>query len=116
MSESVLTPQVVGQEDAHVERLLDTDLTPSERARVEGLELKLKQSDATIIEQYILQGEVLFTIQQECLYRSRDAGERFTWEEYLDRFTPLLTRNGRGFKMDAANNRLPGSEHRGGKA
>ena len=97
---SAITPEVVGID--HTELLIDTDLTPTELARVTSLELKLKTSDAKILEQYIAQGETLFTIQQERLYRSREPGERFTWEEYLQKFTPALTKSGKGYGIEAA--------------
>ena len=100
MTTSAITPEVVGLDST--ELLLDTDLTPTERARVESLETKLRMSDATVLEQKIIQGETLFRIQQEKLYRSREPGERFTWEQYLDKFTPALTKNGKGYKGEAA--------------
>ena len=90
---SSITPEVVGSDTT--ELLLDTDLTPTELARVESLETKLRMSDATVLEQKIIQGETLFRIQQERLYRSREPGERFTWEQYLQKFTPALTRTER---------------------
>ena len=95
-----ITPEIVGAD--RTELLIDTDLTPTELARVTSLELKLKTSDAKILEQYIAQGETLFTIQQEKLYRSREPGERFTWEEYLQEFTPALTKSGKGYGTEAA--------------
>ena len=100
MTTPAITPEIVGSETT--ERLVDTDLTPSELARVESLETKLRMSDASVLEQRIIQGETLFRIQQEALYRSRQAGERFTWEQYLEKFTPALTKNGKGYKIQAA--------------
>jgi hypothetical protein len=97
---SSITPEVVGIDNT--ELLLDTDLTPTELARVESLETKLRMSDATVLEQKIIQGETLFRIQQERLYRSREPGERFTWEQYLQKFTPALTKNGKGYGVEAA--------------
>ena len=97
---STITTEVVGQDST--ELLIDTDLTPTELARVESLETKLRMADATVLEQRIIQGETLFRIQQERLYRSRKPGERYTWEEYLQKFTPQLTTNGKGFKLQAA--------------
>ena len=97
---SSITPEVVGIDST--ELLLDTDLTPTELARVESLETKLRMSDATVLEQKIIQGETLFRIQQERLYRSREPGERFTWEQYLQKFTPALTKNGKGYGLEAA--------------
>lgn len=97
---SSITPEVVGSDST--ELLLDTDLTPTELARVESLETKLRMSDATVLEQKIIQGETLFRIQQERLYRSREPGERFTWEQYLQKFTPALTKNGKGYGLEAA--------------
>ena len=119
MTTTSITPEVVGQDSA--ELLLDTDLTPTELARVESLETKLRMSDATVLEQKIIQGETLFRIQQERLYRSREPGERFTWEQYLQKFTPALTENGKGYGVEAAKLRqmlhlfhsgqfLPGSD------
>lgn len=84
------------------EILLDTDLTPTELARVESLETKLRMSEASALEQKIIQGETLFKIQQERLYRSRQPGERFSWEQYLKHFTPGLTPNGKGYGYEAA--------------
>ena len=95
-----ITPEIVGSETT--ERLVDTDLTPTELARVESLETKLRMSDASVLEQRIIQGETLFRIQQEALYRSRQSGERFTWEQYLEKFTPALTKSGKGYKIQAA--------------
>jgi hypothetical protein len=97
---SSITPEVVGHDST--ELLLNTDLTPTELARVESLETKLRMSDATVLEQKIIQGETLFRIQQERLYRSREPGERFTWEQYLQKFTPALTKNGKGYGLEAA--------------
>lgn len=97
---TAITPEVVGID--HTDFLIDTDLTPTELARVTSLELKLKTFDAKILEQYIAQGETLFTIQQEKLYRSREPGERFTWEQYLQKFTPALTKSGKGYGLEAA--------------
>lgn len=97
---TAIIPEVVEHDSA--ELLLDTDLTPTELARVELLETKLRMSDATVLEQKIIQGEKLFRIQQERLYRSREAGERFTWEQYLQKFTPSLTKNGKGYGIEAA--------------
>ena len=97
---STITTEVVGQDST--ELLIDTDLTPTELALVESLETKLRMADATVLEQRIIQGETLFRIQQERLYRSRKPGERYTWEEYLQKFTPQLTSNGKGFKFQAA--------------
>ena len=97
---SSITPEVVGSDST--ELLLNTDLTPTELARVESLETKLRMSDATVLEQKIIQGETLFRIQQERLYRSREPGERFTWEQYLQKFTPALTKNGKGYGKEAA--------------
>lgn len=97
---SIITTEVVGQDST--ELLIDTDLTPTELARVESLETKLRMADATVLEQRIIQGETLFRIQQERLYRSRKPGERYTWEEYLQKFTPQLTSNGKSFKLQAA--------------
>ena len=108
MTTTSITPEVVGQDSA--ELLLDTDLTPTELARVESLETKLRMSDATVLEQKIIQGETLFRIQQERLYRSREPGERFTWEQpELCRYQmrPLLGKSpvrnpsqGGGFDLD----------------
>ena len=100
MNTSAITPEIVGLDST--ELLLDTDLTPTELARVESLETKLRMSDATVLEQMIMQGETLFRIQQEKLYRSRKPGERFTWEEYLQKFTPVLTKSGKGYGKEAA--------------
>lgn len=97
---TTIIPEVVGHDST--ELLLDTDLTPTELARVESLETKLRMSDATVLEQKIIQGETLFRIQQERLYRSREPGERFTWEQYLQKFTPALTKNGKGYGLEAA--------------
>lgn len=97
---STITPEVVGYDAT--ERLADTDLTPTELARVTALELTIKTADSTILEQRIAEGEALFKIQTERLYRSRGSGERFTWEQYLGRFTPQLTKNGKGFGKEAA--------------
>lgn len=97
---TAIIPEVVGHDST--ELLLDTDLTPTELARVESLETQLRMSDATVLEQKIIQGETLFRIQQERLYRSREAGERFTWEQYLQKFTPTLTKNGKGYGIEAA--------------
>ena len=97
---TAIIPEVVEHDSA--ELLLDTDLTPTELARVELLETKLRMSDATVLEQKIIQGEKLFRIQQERLYRSRKPGERFTWEQYLQKFTPALTKNRKGYKLQAA--------------
>lgn len=119
MTTSAITPDVVGVDNTEI--LIDTDLTPTELARVESLETKLRMSDATVLEQKIIQGETLFRIQQERLYRSRKAGERFTWEQYLKKFTPALTKNGKGYGLEAAQLRqmlhlfhsgqfLPGSD------
>ncbi len=100
MTTSAITPEVLGHEST--ELFLDTDLTPTELARVESLETKLRMSDATVLEQKIMQGETLFRIQQERLYRSRKPGERFTWGQYLEKFTPDLTKSGKGYKIEAA--------------
>jgi hypothetical protein len=97
---TLITPEVVGVD--HTELLLNTDLTPTELARIQSLETKLRMSDATVLEQKVIQGETLFKIQQEKLYRSREPGERFTWEQYLQKFTPALTKNGKGYGMEAA--------------
>lgn len=100
MTSSAITPEVVGLDTT--ELLIDTDLTPSELARVQSLETKLRQSDASVLEQYNIQGETLFKIQQEKLFRSREPGERFTWEQYLEKFTPALTKHGKGYGIEAA--------------
>ena len=120
---STITTEVVGQDST--ELLIDTDLTPTELARVESLEAKLRMADANVIQQRIIQGETLFRIQQEKLYRSRKPGERYTWEEYLEKFTPQLTATGRGFKIQAAqcrqlmylmhSNQIPSWDAHGGK-
>ena len=43
-----ITPEIIGSDAT--ERLVDTDLTPSELARVESLETKLRMSDASVLK------------------------------------------------------------------
>ena len=57
------TPSVVGDEGS-VELLLDTDLTPPRLLNSKASSWN-SSNYATIVEQYILQGEVLHTIQQK---------------------------------------------------
>ena len=97
---SAITPEVIGLDVTAP--LLDTDLTPTELARVTASEIRIKTADATILEQRLIEGEELFRIQAERLYRSREPGERFTWEQYLARFTRPLTKSGKGFGKEAA--------------